>query len=123
MSTITEIMDFLEKMPGITVAAIAFELNISEKSAACAIWRARKHGLNIRICGSLKTQNHPYLYEVSDLPDVRVVKKGPVMGAQVRGRPPQDDLEAFMEKRRASMSAKIKPFRHWQDVAFFGAPQ
>jgi hypothetical protein len=112
MTTISSIVVLLQQKPGITVAAISEELRITEKSISSAIWRARKGGMNIRICGSLKTQNHPFLYEISDKPDVKISKKGCTGKPNPRcGRPITVDAEEYMASRKHALAAMVKPFR------------
>jgi hypothetical protein len=112
MTALSKIVVLLKQTPGITVAAMSQELRITEKSIAGAIWRARKGGMNIRICGSLKTQNHPFLYEISDKPDVQISKKGCTGKPQHRrGRPVVVEPEEYMNQRKAEQAALVQPFR------------
>lgn len=120
MSTISSIMLLLKENAPLTIAQLAETIGLGERSIACAIWRARQGGINIRICGSLKTQNHPYLYEISDKPDVKISKKGCVGKPKHRGRPVTVEPEEYMDQRKAALAAEIQPFRHWQDAALFG---
>lgn len=121
MSTLTKIMALMADHPGVTVAWMAEQTQLTEKTIAGALWRVRQGGINIRICGSLKTQNHPFLYEISDKPDVKISKKGCTGKPQHRcGRPVTVEPEEYMDQRKAALAAQIQPFRHWQDVALFG---
>lgn len=120
MSTVNRIMLLLKDHAPLTVAQLAEEIGLNEKSIACAIWRARKGGMKIRVCGALKTQNRPFLYEISNKEDVEICKKGCGGKPVHRGRPLAEDPEDYMNARTSA--PWIKPFRHWQDVAFFGSP-
>jgi hypothetical protein len=124
MKTIEKIILILKNCGPMTVWQIAREAEMKEKSIACAIWRSRSSGGGIRVCGALKTQNTPYLYEASFLPDVTISKVGCV-GKPVhrRTKMSEDQREKRqemrdLEKRRQATVVVVR--RDPMDVFLFG---
>jgi hypothetical protein len=124
MKTIEKIILILKNCGPMTVWQIAREAEMKEKSIACAIWRSRSAGGGIRVCGALTTQNTPYLYEASFLPDVTISKVGCV-GKPVhrRTKMSEDQREKRqemrdLEKRRQATVVIVR--RDPMDVFLFG---
>ncbi|AET91063.1 hypothetical protein BYI23_B004560 [Burkholderia sp. YI23] len=117
----------LEKLGPSTVFAIANETGIDERAIGEIIRTARKKdfpGTRFRKAGKTREGcvNRSWLYEVSDEPDVIVApaRYQPSREKAVK-HPGMTREEVADMKRRAELLRQMKPFRHWQDVALFGA--
>lgn len=107
-----QVYDALAKRP-MNHAEIGHELNISKERARSLIRSLRQEGCPIYVYRYVGTGARPtHMYAYGDCPDA-------VLDRSV----PNDEYydEKNDAKRLAAMAALIKPFRHPQDEAFFGA--
>lgn len=127
MRRVDEIIGLLRERGPMTVFEIAAALGFSEKTVTFHIGTFRKYEKGIRIAGydtSARKRKTRY-YAVGKAPDAQ--PPAPRRPPSVRKRIKHPNMTAeeraeFEQKQRLAMlAAQTKPFRHPQDVAFFGA--
>ncbi|SAL59407.1 hypothetical protein AWB71_03279 [Caballeronia peredens] len=110
-----------------TVKTIAEKTGISEADVGDIIRTARKKnypGDRFRKVGKTDggCTKRSWLYEISDDPDTEVAPLRFQPSRQKAIKYPGMTREEIAEyKRLQAQMQEFKPFRHWQDVAFFGA--
>jgi hypothetical protein len=126
-SRIERIRAVLEAYGPMTAKQIAEETYIVMTDVCMLIRRARKDPGDltpIRHAGKTRegVSRMSWLYELSDEPDVVTfpVRFEPSRAKKIK-HPKLTRQEIADRKRITELAAESKPFRHWQDVAFFGS--
>lgn len=119
---LTRIRAVLKKHGPMTIVQISEVTGYSTSNIAAIIYEFRLHPgkkTRIRKCGRVREMGTMprYVFELSNEPDADSCAPN-----SSPAKPSLTREEIAEIKQRRELAMKIKPFRHWQDVAFFGAP-
>lgn len=127
MTRIKQIMALLEERGPMTAFEIGEALDMSEKSVTFHVGSFRKHSKGIRIAGfnAYARKRKTRYYAIGTEPDApRPIRRPPSVEKRIKhpGMTAEQRVEFEHRQRLAMLAAQMKPFRHPQDVALFGAP-
>lgn len=110
------VIALLKKSKPLTIEQIAESLGMSVKGIASLIVRIREQGCFVYVQGFSGNGPHAARFYAYGLkPDAEYV---PIHKPRAVA---ESEEEALDLKRRQKLIDQIKPFRHWQDEAFFGS--